>query len=50
MLALTFANKEDYEKIQEDDTIDIIGLNLCAWQTINNGIASCRWKSEIALC
>ena len=23
MLALTFANKEDYEKIQEDDTIDI---------------------------
>ncbi|RYY97529.1 MAG: aconitate hydratase [Chitinophagaceae bacterium] len=26
MLALTFANKEDYEKIQEDDTIDIVGL------------------------
>ncbi len=26
MLALTFANKEDYEKIQEDDSIDIIGL------------------------
>jgi aconitate hydratase len=26
MLALTFANKEDYNKIQEDDTIDIIGL------------------------
>ncbi|MCF3109274.1 aconitate hydratase [Niabella sp. CC-SYL272] len=26
MLALTFANKDDYEKIQEDDTIDIIGL------------------------
>ena len=26
MLALTFANKEDYEKVQEDDTIDIIGL------------------------
>jgi aconitate hydratase len=26
MLALTFATKEDYEKIQEDDTIDIIGL------------------------
>ena len=23
MLALTFANKEDYDKIQEDDTIDI---------------------------
>lgn len=26
MLALTFANKEDYNKIQEDDTIDILGL------------------------
>jgi aconitate hydratase len=26
MLALTFANKEDYDKILEDDSIDIIGL------------------------
>jgi aconitate hydratase len=26
MLALTFANKNDYDLIQEDDTIDIIGL------------------------
>jgi aconitate hydratase len=26
MLALTFANKEDYNKIQEDDVIDILGL------------------------
>lgn len=26
MLALTFANKEDYNKIQEDDTFDLIGL------------------------
>jgi aconitate hydratase len=26
MLALTFANKEDYNKIQEDDVVDIIGL------------------------
>lgn len=26
MLALTFANKEDYDKIQEDDIIDINGL------------------------
>lgn len=26
MLALTFANKEDYNKIQEDDNVDIIGL------------------------
>ncbi|GAA0542381.1 aconitate hydratase [Chitinophaga japonensis] len=27
MLALTFADKEDYEKVQEDDVIDIVGLN-----------------------
>jgi aconitate hydratase len=26
MLALTFATKEDYDKILEDDTVDIIGL------------------------
>ncbi len=26
MLALTFANPDDYEKVQEDDIIDIIGL------------------------
>ncbi|HEX5150028.1 MAG TPA: aconitate hydratase [Parafilimonas sp.] len=26
MLALTFANKDDYDKIQEDDAFDIIGL------------------------
>jgi aconitate hydratase len=26
MLALTFANKEDYDKILEDDNIDVIGL------------------------
>jgi len=26
MLALTFVNKEDYDKVQEDDTIDILGL------------------------
>lgn len=26
MLALTFADKNDYEKIQENDTIDILGL------------------------
>jgi aconitate hydratase len=27
MLALTFADKEDYTKIQEDDTIEITGLS-----------------------
>ena len=26
MLALTFADKDDYDKVQEDDTIDILGL------------------------
>lgn len=26
MLALTFVDKDDYDKIQEDDTIDIVGL------------------------
>jgi aconitate hydratase len=26
MLALTFADKEDYNKIQEDDLIDVLGL------------------------
>lgn len=26
MLALTFADKNDYDKIQEDDTVDVIGL------------------------
>ncbi len=26
MLALTFADKEDYDKVQEDDVIDILGL------------------------
>ncbi|WP_439583349.1 aconitate hydratase [Dyadobacter bucti] len=30
MLALTFANTGDYDKIQEDDTIDIVGLETFA--------------------
>jgi aconitate hydratase len=29
-LALTFANKADYDKIQEDDTIDVLGLTTFA--------------------
>jgi len=33
MLGLTFANKADYEKIKEDDTIDIIGLTTFAPNT-----------------
>ncbi|MCB1158029.1 MAG: aconitate hydratase, partial [Leptospiraceae bacterium] len=28
ILALTFANKEDYDKIQEEDVIDVLGLKL----------------------
>ncbi len=30
LLGVTFANKEDYDKVQEDDTIDIIGLTTFA--------------------
>ncbi|HET6992974.1 MAG TPA: aconitate hydratase, partial [Bacteroidia bacterium] len=30
MLALTFSNKEDYNKIKEDDSIDIVGLTTFA--------------------
>lgn len=30
MLGLTFANKDDYDKILEDDTIDIVGLTTFA--------------------
>lgn len=30
MLALTFANKDDYNKIKEDDTIEILGLTAFA--------------------
>ncbi len=33
MLGLTFANKDDYDKVQEDDTIDIIGLTTFAPNT-----------------
>jgi aconitate hydratase len=30
MLGLTFADKADYDKIQEDDSIDILGLTTFA--------------------
>ena len=30
MLALTFVNKADYEKVQEDDSIDVLGLTTFA--------------------
>jgi aconitate hydratase len=33
MLALTFADKNDYDKIQEDDVIDIVGLTTFAPNT-----------------
>ena len=33
MLGLTFADKSDYEKIKEDDTIDIVGLTSFAPNT-----------------
>ena len=30
MLALTFANRDDYDKVQEDDSVDIVGLTSSA--------------------
>jgi len=33
MLALTFADKADYEKFEEDDTVDVIGLTSFAPET-----------------
>lgn len=33
MLALTFVDKADYDKIQEDDTVDVIGLTTFAANT-----------------
>jgi len=33
MLALTFANPADYDKVQEDDSIDIVGLDSFAPET-----------------
>ena len=33
MLALTFADKNDYEKFKEDDTIDVVGLTFFAPNT-----------------
>ena len=35
MLALTFANKEDYDKVREDDSIDINGLTVYSGLFIN---------------
>jgi len=35
MLALTFANKEDYDKFQEDDSIDVILSNFLPGEKIN---------------
>jgi aconitase A len=47
MLGITFANPADYDKIQEDDSIDVNGLNFiytrCA---INTCIKPCRWKQR----
>jgi aconitate hydratase len=33
MLALTFLNKDDYDKVQENDNIDIVGLTTFAPNT-----------------
>ena len=29
-MALTFANKDDYDKVREDDNVDIVGLTAFA--------------------
>jgi aconitate hydratase len=43
MLALTFADKSDYDKVREDDTIDILGLD-----RVRPGQAAARWSSTTA--
>ncbi len=46
MLALTFANKADYDKIQEDDVIDIDRTDpFCTRSTINTCITPPAWRS-----
>ncbi len=51
ILALTFSNKEDYEKIREDDTIDITGLTSFAPGKLLTGVLnhSDGTKEEITL-
>ena len=44
MLALTFADKADYDKVQEDDTIDIIGLTaFTPGKASDHDTSSSRW-------
>ncbi len=44
MLAITFDDKSDYDKVQEDDRIDITGLNrFPSWKTTECYTAPCRW-------
>ncbi|MEO6915122.1 MAG: aconitate hydratase [Chitinophagaceae bacterium] len=48
MLALTFADKNDYDKIQEDDRMDIIGLDgFAPGHAIAVVLHHCDGKSEI---
>ena len=45
MLALTFANKADYDKILEDDIIDIDGLTqFCTRAAADPGPTSSEWR------
>lgn len=47
MLALTFADKNDYDKIQEDDNIDIIGLTTFSPEEPEPESDSCITRSRL---
>jgi aconitate hydratase len=51
MLGLTFADKSDYDKIQEDDTIDLVGLTEFAPNTtLNMVLHHADGSSDTILC
>ena len=51
MLALTFANPEDYDLIKEDDSIDVIGLEtFMPGELLQNYPSSRRWLLGRYLC
>ena len=47
MLALTFADKEDYSKIRENDHISIIGLKDFQPGKPLTAVSSCGWYARI---
>ena len=51
MLALTFSNKNDYEKIEEDDTFNILNLDkFSVGEPINIEIIHSDNSNEIISC